>query len=984
MMTKIKQLDKFVWELEKEGEMRVPARLYVDSEMINVLKEEEKTNWSTLRQLKNVAAFPGLQKHVLALADCHPGYGSPIGGVFASDLNEGVITFGGVGFDINCLPGDAKVMHSLGYHRRIKDFENDWIEEKIKCLNPHKKVLDTSIDAFLKFRPKNELYELTTEAGHKLVATADHPILTQKGMVEVSKMNGQQISVFPFEGVEFEQPKGKTIFSEKNIKKIANSKTSYLQNVKNLKRINLLPLKTDNKKLPYLIRILGFALGDGTLRLTKGKSQLKIYSDKGDLEKIKEDIEALGFKCGIYSRKRKHKIKTKYGIVKFKRTEHSLSTSSKGLCIILNAIGLPSGDKTKQEFYVSSWLKKAPKWQKRLFLAGFFGAELNSPATTAGHKYNLDPAVISLNKKETYNESGRKFLKQISEMLKEFGVNSKLIAERDEYENEKGEKSVRLRLVISNKPENLIKLYSKIGFEYNSKRSCLGNVAVQYLKLKQKIVKERNKAEKEARKIRKQRKLSAKRIYSLLKDKYPNINFRFVERSVYGKRKNSARISFSWLGFNEYLKKHTKGLGKTGQVWDKVVSKKIVAPCDVVYDFTVNNDNHNFIANNFVVSNCGVRTLKTNLTKEDVDGKKKELADVLFKVIPAGLGSTGDLRLGVTEIDEVLEKGAEYVIDKGYGSKTDLEFIEENGKIAGADPAAVSQKAKQRQFKQVGTLGSGNHYLEVQYVDEIFDAEAAKAFGLEQGQILISLHCGSRALGHQIGTDYLQELDRAVKKYGIKIAERELVCAPINSDEGQKYFSAVKAGINCAFANRQVLAHLARQGFKEVFGMDESEIPTFYEVGHNTAKIEKHNIDGKTKEVLVQRKGSTRGFGPGRKEVPEVYRDVGQPVLVGGTMGTSSYILAGTEKAMEETFGSTVHGAGRAMSRIKAKSKWSGNEIINDLARKGIIIRGHDMRGVAEEAPLAYKDVSEVIEVMHAAGISKKIVRVKPLISIKG
>ncbi len=378
--------------------------------------------------------------------------------------------------------------------------------------------------------------------------------------------------------------------------------------------------------------------------------------------------------------------------------------------------------------------------------------------------------------------------------------------------------------------------------------------------------------------------------------------------------------------------------------------------------------------------NCGVRTLKTTVAKKDVNQKKKLLAEALFQSVPAGLGSTGDIKLTEEQIDEVLVKGAEFAMEQGYGIKSDLEFIEENGKVAGASPENVSKTAKQRQFKQIGTLGSGNHYLEVQYVDEIFDEEAAKVYGLEKDQILVSIHCGSRALGHQIGTDYIVELEKASRKYNIPIKEKELVCAPFQSEEGQKYFSAVNAGINCAFANRQALAHLTRKGFNTVFGTADEDVETFYEIGHNTCKLEKH--DGK--ELLVHRKGATRAFGPGRDEVPEKYRSVGQPVLVGGTMGTCSYILHGTQKGMDDTFGSACHGAGRVMSRVQAKKQFWGETIIKELEQKGIIIKGHSKAGVSEEAPGAYKDVTEVVNVMHESGIAKKVVKVKPLISIKG
>lgn len=408
------------------------------------------------------------------------------------------------------------------------------------------------------------------------------------------------------------------------------------------------------------------------------------------------------------------------------------------------------------------------------------------------------------------------------------------------------------------------------------------------------------------------------------------------------------------------------------------------APIGSISAFDMNEGVINFASIGFDI-NCGVRTITTPFTLKEISAKKNELAERLFKEIPAGLGSTGELKLDASEIDELLEKGAGYVVGKGYGIKEDLEFCEENGCVKGADSSAVSDKAKQRQFKQVGTLGSGNHYIEVQEVSEIFDETSAKAFGLEKGKIVVSLHCGSRALGHQIGTDYLQELDRAVKKYEIKIPDKEMVCAPIQSEEGQKYFSAVNAGINCAFANRQVLMQLARKVFSGIFGVDEKEMKLMYDVGHNTAKIERHDINGEEKKVLIGRKGATRGFGPGREEVPEKYRKIGQPILVGGTMGTASYILAGTEKGMKETFGSAIHGAGRTMSRAKAmKEPGSGEGIVKELARKGIIIKCRSTKSLAEEAPNAYKDINEVVETVSRAGIVKKVAKLKPVIVVKG
>jgi tRNA-splicing ligase RtcB len=378
--------------------------------------------------------------------------------------------------------------------------------------------------------------------------------------------------------------------------------------------------------------------------------------------------------------------------------------------------------------------------------------------------------------------------------------------------------------------------------------------------------------------------------------------------------------------------------------------------------------------------NCGVRTLSTSLTKGDVKPRAKELVDELFRKVPAGVGSTGEIKLNEKSIDKVLVTGARFAVGEGYGSERDLDFTEENGCVDGADPRAVSRKAKQRQFKQVGTLGSGNHYLEVQYVDEIYDEEAAGAYGLRLDQIVVAIHCGSRALGHQIGTDYLHTMEAASKKYRIPIRERELVCAPFRSPEGQAYFAAVKGAMNCAFANRQILSNLVRGCFKKVMGLSPDEMPLLYDIGHNTCKLETH--DGV--KLVVHRKGATRAFGPGHPEIPGPYRPVGQPVLVGGTMGTSSYILKGTETGMRETFGSACHGAGRVMSRQQAKRRWMGRELVRELQESGILIRGHSLPGVAEEAPGAYKDVSEVVAVMHRTGIALKVARMRPLACVKG
>jgi len=379
---------------------------------------------------------------------------------------------------------------------------------------------------------------------------------------------------------------------------------------------------------------------------------------------------------------------------------------------------------------------------------------------------------------------------------------------------------------------------------------------------------------------------------------------------------------------------------------------------------------------------CGVRTLLIGLTTPEIQSVKEQLADTLFRAIPAGVGSTGKLHLNHEEMDAMLTGGAQWAVERGYGLREDLERIEEYGQMKHAKPGEVSEQAKKRQRDEVGTLGSGNHYLEVQNVVEIYDAEVAAAFGLRQGETVISIHCGSRGLGHQIGTDFLKSMVMAAKGYGIELPDRELACAPINSDLGQSYLGAMRAAINCALANREVITHLVRQAFAEV--LPKANLKLIYDVSHNTCKVEEHAIDGEKKRLFVHRKGATRAFGPGHPDLPDALKSIGQPVLIGGTMGTASYILVGTSVGEARAFSSSCHGAGRRMSRHQATKQWKGRELIDYLATKGILIRSPSYRGVAEEAPGAYKDVTAVVDAADHAGLSRKVAKLAPMICVKG
>ncbi|ASJ03072.1 RNA-splicing ligase RtcB [Thermococcus profundus] len=384
--------------------------------------------------------------------------------------------------------------------------------------------------------------------------------------------------------------------------------------------------------------------------------------------------------------------------------------------------------------------------------------------------------------------------------------------------------------------------------------------------------------------------------------------------------------------------------------------------------------------------NCGVRLIRTNLTKDEVRPRIRELVDTLFKNVPSGLGSKGRVRLHWTQLDDVLADGAKWAVDNGYGWKEDLEHLEEGGRMEGANPEAVSQKAKQRGAPQLGSLGSGNHFLEVQYVDKIYDEKIAKAYGLFEGQVVVMVHTGSRGLGHQVASDYLRIMEKANRKYGIPWPDRELVSVPFQSEEGQRYFSAMKAAANFAWANRQMITHWVRESFEEVFKRkaEDMEMEIVYDVAHNIAKLEEHEVDGRKVKVVVHRKGATRAFPAGHPDVPKAYRDVGQPVLIPGSMGTASYVLAGAEGSMKETFGSSCHGAGRLLSRKAATRQYRGDRLRNELAQKGIYVRAASLRVVAEEAPGAYKSVDNVVNTVHEAGIANLVARMRPMGVAKG
>lgn len=972
-----------VWEIPvsaKEG-MLVPARIYASEDILTSMDA------GVFDQVTNVACLPGIRRYALCMPDGHWGYGFPIGGVAAMDTANGVISPGGIGFDINCLAGDAQVLHELGYARPIQDLDRGWMRQRVVCVNPSHEVKSAEIGAFIRKAVKAPLLRVTTESGREIVATPDHPFLTPRGMVRLADLGpGEKVSVFPFEGVPYEAPGAGLVVGEDELAcHYPGPANGLMQCLTALKVRGLLPLTLDHPALPFLIRLMGFIQGDGHLQLDdRGRAQIGLYADPEDLALMRRDVERIGFRASrTYERTRKHEIVTRYGRTRFTRTETSVHVRSSALALLLVALGTTKGNKAAQAFDVPPWLSRAPRWMKRLYLAAFFGAELTSPGSVTGHPYNLAAPVLSLNKRAPIVASGRLFLEHFREWLREFGVESEFVVERDEYTNKDGSTSVRLRLQISAEPENLIRLWSRVGYEYNRRKQHLANLRVQYLRRKLLVLEERESSIRMARRLKQASGATLREVTAAIGS--PHVNERFVARSLWEGRRTSVRIGTSFPGFEGFVKEHTKGLGATGQVWDTIIRKGESEDRGPVYDLTVLDQHHNFIANGFVVSNCGMRLIRTNLMLPEVQPRLELLMTELFRKVPAGVGSKGFVRLNCQEFEEVMRKGARWCVERGYGWHGDLERLEEHGCIPGADPAKVSDHAVERGIGQLGTLGSGNHYLEVQVVanERIYDRETAAALGITgDDQIVVMVHCGSRGFGHQVASDYLKVFERAMRRYGLTVKDQQLACAPFRSPEGQDYFAAMNCAANSAFANRQVITHRIREAFTAVFGKSAEELgmEIVYDVAHNIAKVERYH-EG---DLLVHRKGATRAFGPSQAELAERFRKIGQPVICGGSMETGSYLLVGTHQAMEETFGSTMHGSGRTMSRHQAKRSVRGEQLKQDMAKRGIVVKAVSMSGLAEEAGFAYKNISDVVETVHRAGITKKVAELRPIGNVKG
>ena len=987
----LEQIDEYRWRIPRSyrDDMRTDCIVYGSETLVQQMRKD-----NALEQLVNVATLPGIVGNALVMPDAHWGYGFPIGGVAAFDAEEGVISPGGVGYDINCLFDNSRILHRHGYTVPIGQMAQGWQSAEIACQDfTAGREARTGIARYLKLCPRHPVYRLKTVAGDEVIATADHPFWTPNGMVELRHLReGDAVAMFPFEGVPYEEPSDEVIVDEKDVRRLLLSREKdsrghgLEQIIIQLKKRGLLPLRYNSPQLPYLLKLLGFVFGDGCLYFQngRGKGTTQFYGKPEDLEDIRADVMATGFTPSpIYSRDKKCRIETAYREYQFDHHETKVHVVGSGFAALLAAMGAPIGNKAKQNYDVPAWLFRAPLWQKRLFLAALFGAELSAPRVTPHSPYCFFCPVLSMSKREGFTESGHRFLESVSWLLDEFGVETKKVSQRREQRCKDGSISYRLRLAISSKPEHLINLWSRVGFEYNRERRVQANAATQYLKLKSRVWEKRREAAQQARELVATG-LPVADVQRELVGAY--VRAGFVSHRLWRDAEAEVRVGEDFDTFEDYLA--TCAVGETGMVWERVASIELFPRDDVdyVYDFTVAHPDHNFIANGFVVSNCGVRLLRTDLTKGDVLPKIEALVNQLFYAVPSGTGSEGVLKLSDTELEEVAHDGAGWALKKGMGMETDAARMEANGRLP-SDPTYISKRARDRGRPQVGTLGSGNHFLEVQVVDYVYDEKIARAFGIEQvGQITVMVHCGSRGFGHQVCTDFLEVMQRAVQKYGITLPDRQLACCPVASDEAEQYLKSMNCAANYAWANRQVIIHNVRRAFEKVLGKDDEELGMrmVYDVAHNIAKFEEYEIGGVKRKVIVHRKGATRAFGPGNPEVNEVYRGVGQPVIVPGDMGTYSFLLAGTKTAELESFGSTCHGAGRQLSRHAALKRAKGSDLIKSLKEQGIVLKAREHRTVAEEAPYAYKDVSEVVDSCHGAGIAVKVARLRPIGVVKG
>ncbi len=972
----LKKVSDFVYEIGKEQSkgMNVPVRIFANDNVIKVMGKDR-----TLSQAVNTASLPSIVDAMLVMPDGHEGYSVPIGGVAAFPSDGGIISPGAIGFDINCLHKDSRVLNRFGAWERISAISSDSVR-----IYDRTKSIGASASVLLSMKKGNEgkILRIKTKHGKELAATADHPILTDEGMVRMDHLEiGKRVMVTGFEGVEFSKAKDSILASADALGKalddlgITSAGHAKTQIMNKLKRLGFVDLRLTDPKVPVLLKVMGLIFGDGTI--PKTTLIASIYGKREDLEDVKADLFSIGVKSAIYSRKRHCRITTRYGTQAFENEEYSLHVSSRAFGVLMAVLGVPLGNKTIQAYTVPDWIKKAEGWQKRLFLAAYFGAEMTKPITNNG--YNFMTPTVGINKLESLAYNAKEFLQDLKEMLQSLSIECSPISRVEGYAYDgKYGRTIGHRLQVLSNTSNLIKFFSTVSYEYCKAKATLASLATLYLNWLLAKRELRNHMRYTAIAMHNSGRSTEGIIQTLQVEK---TDASFIEHSVWG-RNGDARI---------WKQEHFEEFSRASHISEGFVLDEIIEiteePYDgYVYDITVGDPNHDFIANGIVVSNCGVRLIRTNLKEEDVRPKLPQLMDRLFNNVPSGVGSKISLGFTRHDLERVATEGVPYIISKGFGFEDDADRTEETGVMEGANPDKVSDLAKKRGVSQLGTLGAGNHFLEVQKVEQIMDKGIAEAFALEKDQVVVMLHSGSRGYGHQVCSDYLRTFEEYRIKEHITLPDPELLYAYIGSKEADNYLAAMRSAVNFAFVNRQIMTHLVRKSFTEVFGKsaDALGMELVYDVAHNIAKLEEHTVEGKRTKLYVHRKGATRAFGPGNEAVPKIYRDVGQPVLIPGSMGTASYVLAGRQEAMEESFGSSCHGSGRLMSRHQAIRDIPVSKTMNDLASKHVEVRVRSRKLISEEAAWAYKNVDDVVASVAGAKISNIVARLVPLGVAKG
>ncbi len=667
-----KKNSPWLWEIPKSfrSDMRVPARIYASEKMLeNIFRDRSIT------QLINGTTLPGIVKYGIAMPDCHEGYSVPIGFVGAIRTSDGVISPGACGFDINCLSPRTKILLDNGTYATIEEIEKSWRNGKVSYVNFKDKNLATSeMIYFLKKYNNPSIYRITVNSGEKIEATSDHPIQTKEGMKEVSFLNENDwVLIYPFKGVRYQQPSSRIILSEEGYRKVLrklgktnNAGHAVSQILNQVKSRNLLPLTYNSLHLPLILKLMGYIFGDGAISFGRS-TQIHFYGEPEDLKEIRKDITKLGFRPSqINSRKRDHSITTFYGTWEFSGTEHSIRTCSTGLAALLVALGTPYGLKSHKPYRIPKWIFDCPLWQKRLFLAAFFGAELSTPSTL--NKYNFYAPQLNMQKTKGLEKNAKLFLKDIAKLLEEFGVGTYLIKEVPgyRYKGKQGE-TVGFRLQIKEKSKNLIRFFQTINYEYNKKRQREGCLATNYLKRKLKIVDLRTKIRREIRGLYRE-KGDFKKIAEKYSSQYTPPQFLYhslFEENNWGvrKKRGNPRIALDFPSFNEY--KNRYAYGNQGLIWVKIENIEKLPYQDFVYDFTIKDENHNFIANNFVVSNCGMRLLKSKHKEEEIKSHLEELAIGIQKEVPSGLGQGRQTKLSIEQINKILEEGTHALLKQG-------------------------------------------------------------------------------------------------------------------------------------------------------------------------------------------------------------------------------------------------------------------------------------------------------------------------------